>query len=141
EVRPSPGNRARRPELTPRPPVITNDRPSTPLRARTSDRSLPRPIADHHRALIGQNVGGRYRVKGVLGEGGMGTVYDAEHLGLGRQVAIKVLNPSQAKKKVAVKRFQQEARAAGAIGHPNICEVYDMGLLEDGSPYLVMEKL
>jgi len=91
--------------------------------------------------MVGQNVGGRYRVKGVLGEGGMGTVYDAAHLGLGRDVAIKVLNPSQAKKRVAVKRFQQEARAAGAIGHPNICEVYDMGLLDDGSPYLVMEKL
>ncbi len=71
----------------------------------------------------------------------MGTVYDAEHLGLGRHVAIKVLSPAQAKKRVAVKRFQQEARAAGAIGHPNICEVYDMGLLENGSPYLVMEKL
>ena len=71
----------------------------------------------------------------------MGTVYEAEHLGLGRAVAVKVLNPSQAKKRVAVKRFQQEARAAGAIGHPNICEVYDLGLLDDGSPYLVMEKL
>ena len=91
--------------------------------------------------LVGETVGGRYRVKGVLGEGGMGTVYDAEHIGLSRQVAIKVLSPSQAKKRVAVKRFQQEARAAGAIGHPNICEVYDLGLLEDGSPYLVMEKL
>jgi serine/threonine-protein kinase len=71
----------------------------------------------------------------------MGTVYEAEHIGLGRLVAIKVLNSTQAKKRVAVKRFQQEARAAGAIGHPNICEVYDLGQLEDGSPYLVMEKL
>lgn len=93
------------------------------------------------RHLIGVTVGERYRVVGILGEGGMGTVYDAEHLGLGRPVAIKVLNPAQAKKRVAVKRFQQEARAAGAIGHPNICEVYDLGLLEDGSPFLVMEKL
>ena len=91
--------------------------------------------------LIGRTVGGRYRVLGILGEGGMGTVYDAEHIGLGRHVAIKVLSPSQAKKRVAVKRFQQEARAAGAIGHPNICEVYDLGLIDDGSPYLVMEKL
>ncbi|MDB4937036.1 MAG: Serine/threonine protein kinase, partial [Labilithrix sp.] len=91
--------------------------------------------------LIGRTVSDRYIIKGVLGEGGMGTVYEAEHLGLGRSVAIKVLNPAQAKKRVAVKRFQQEARAAGAIGHPNICEVYDLGLLDDGSPYLVMEKL
>ena len=102
--------------------------------------SIP-PTRDLQRELFGQTIGGRYRIKGVLGEGGMGTVYDAEHLGLSRQVAIKVLSPSQAKKKVAVKRFQQEARAAGAIGHPNICEVYDLGLLDDGSPYLVMEKL
>src|SRR5271170_5875896 len=45
------------------------------------------------------------------------------------------------RKKESVKRFHHEARAAGAIGHPNICEVYDLGTLEDGRPYLVMEKL
>ena len=99
------------------------------------------PTRNLQQELIGRTVSERYMIRGVLGEGGMGTVYEAEHIGLGRQVAIKVLNPSQAKKRVAVKRFQQEARAAGAIGHPNICEVYDLGLLEDGSPYLVMEKL
>lgn len=97
--------------------------------------------APDDRDLIGQTIGGRYRVHGVLGEGGMGTVFDAEHLGLSRPVAIKVLSPSQAQKRVAVKRFQQEARAAGGIGHPNICEVYDLGVLDDGSPYLVMERL
>ena len=99
------------------------------------------PTRNLQQELIGRAVSERYIIRGVLGEGGMGTVYEAEHIGLGRQVAIKVLNPSQAKKRVAVKRFQQEARAAGAIGHPNICEVYDLGLLDDGSPYLVMEKL
>lgn len=91
--------------------------------------------------LVGETIGDRYRVLGVLGEGGMGTVYEGTHLGLDRPVAIKVLNPAQAKKQVAVKRFQQEARTAGAIGHPNICEIYDMGTLADGRPYLVMEKL
>ena len=60
---------------------------------------------------------------------------------IGRSVAMKVLHPNQARKKDAVRRFHQEARAAGAIGHPNICEVYDLGTLDDGSPYLVMEKL
>jgi serine/threonine-protein kinase len=80
-------------------------------------------------------------VKALLGEGGMGAVYEAENTTIGRKVAIKVLHPAQAKKKIAVKRFHQEARAAGRIGHPNICEVYDLGTLDDGSPYLVMERL
>jgi serine/threonine protein kinase len=71
----------------------------------------------------------------------MGTVFDAEHVTLGRSVAVKVLHPSQARKRDAVRRFHQEARAAGATLHPNICEVYDLGTLDDGSPYLVMEKL
>jgi len=118
------------------------DRVSRQPSARSDETSSSFPSTrDFQRELIGQTVGGRYRIKGILGEGGMGTVYDGEHIGLSRQVAIKVLSPSQAKKRVAVKRFQQEARAAGAIGHPNICEVYDLGLLDDGSPYLVMEKL
>jgi len=68
-------------------------------------------------------------------------VYEAEHVAIGRSVAVKVLHPSQARKKVSVKRFHHEARAAGAIGHPNICEVYDLGELDDGSPYLVMERM
>ncbi|WP_394844454.1 serine/threonine protein kinase [Pendulispora brunnea] len=93
------------------------------------------------RNLIGKRIGGKYIVRSVLGEGGMGTVYEAEHVAIGRAVAVKVLHPSQARKKVSVKRFHHEARAAGAIGHPNICEVYDLGELEDGSPYLVMERL
>ncbi|WP_394833975.1 serine/threonine protein kinase [Pendulispora rubella] len=93
------------------------------------------------RNLLGKRIGGKYIVRSVLGEGGMGTVYEAEHVAIGRAVAVKVLHPSQARKKVSVKRFHHEARAAGAIGHPNICEVYDLGELEDGSPYLVMERL
>jgi eukaryotic-like serine/threonine-protein kinase len=128
------------PERAPQ-PLGFDARPARPKRDEPSVAATLPPTRNLQRDLIGQTVGGRYVVRGVLGEGGMGTVYDAEHMGLGRGVAIKVLSPSQARKRVAVKRFQQEARAAGAIGHPNICEVYDMGLLEDGSPYLVMEKL
>jgi serine/threonine protein kinase len=80
-------------------------------------------------------------VRSVLGEGGMGTVFEAEHITLGRSVAVKVLHASQAAKKDAIRRFHQEARAAGAIGHPNICGVIDLGTLDDGSPYIVMERL
>jgi serine/threonine protein kinase len=99
------------------------------------------PPRQAHRDLIGRTISGKYLVRSVLGEGGMGAVYEAENIPLGRSVAVKVLHPAQARKKVAVKRFHQEARAAGAIGHPNICEVYDLGTLDDGSPYLVMERL
>ncbi len=115
--------------------------PSAP-RPPKSAPAVDKPTRAVNLELVGRRLGnGRYIVRRLLGEGGMGTVYEAEHVGLGRLVAIKVLNPTQAKKKVAVQRFQQEARAAGAIGHPNICEVYDLGTLDDGCPYLVMEKL
>jgi serine/threonine-protein kinase len=99
------------------------------------------PSREAQRDLIGKTIGAKYQVRSILGEGGMGAVYEAENIWLGRSVAVKVLHPAQARKKVAVKRFHQEARAAGAIGHPNICEVYDLGTLDDGSPYLVMERL
>src|SRR6185312_7231679 len=101
----------------------------------------PPPSRSARRALIGQTIDGKYKVRAILGEGGMGSVFEAEHVAIGRVVAMKVLHPAQATKKVAVKRFHQEARAAGGIGHPNICEVFDFGTLSDGSPYLVMERL
>ncbi|MEO6417958.1 MAG: serine/threonine protein kinase, partial [Polyangiaceae bacterium] len=69
------------------------------------------------RDLAGKKIGEKYVVRSILGEGGMGTVYEAEHLAIGRLVAVKVLHPAQARKRVAVRRFHQEARAAGAIGH------------------------
>jgi serine/threonine-protein kinase len=103
--------------------------------------STPPPHKQQQRDLFGKTIGGKYVVRSILGEGGMGTVFEAEHITIGRSVAVKVLHPNQARKKDAVRRFHQEARAAGAIGHPNICEVYDLGTLDDGSPYLVMERL
>ncbi|MFO0674948.1 MAG: protein kinase [Polyangiaceae bacterium] len=113
--------------------------PQLPPPTRAPSPALAQKAAK--RDLQGKTIGGKYLVKSVLGEGGMGSVYEAEHLTLGRAVAVKVLSPQQARKKDAVKRFHHEARAAGAIGHPNICEVYDFGTLDDGSPYLVMERL
>jgi serine/threonine-protein kinase len=92
------------------------------------------------RSLIGKVIADKYQIRSVLGSGGMGTVFEAQHTSIGRIVAIKILNP-EANNPVAVKRFQQEAWAAGSIGHPNLCEVSDLGALPDGSPYLVMERL
>jgi serine/threonine protein kinase len=91
--------------------------------------------------IIGQTLGGKYRAMRVLGEGGMGTVYECLHIGLNRRVAVKVLHPTQARKKASVQRFHHEAQVASAIGHPNICEIYDMGEADDGAPFLVMELL
>ena len=93
--------------------------------------------------MVGDIIGMKYKLLAVLGVGGMGAVYDAEHIQLGRPVAIKVLvrNGSAPDAETAEKRFLKEARSAGALEHPNICQVFDFGTLPNGSPFLVMEKL
>jgi eukaryotic-like serine/threonine-protein kinase len=100
-----------------------------------------RPIPASHRALVGQLIDGKYEVRSIIGSGGMGTVFEAKHVAIGRIVAIKALHPSQIDNATAVKRFHQEAWAAGSIGHPSLCEVYDVGLLPDRGPFIVMERL
>ena len=89
----------------------------------------------------GTVVAGRYRVMRTLGSGAMGTVYLAEHLAIGRQVAVKVLAAGWSKTADVTRRFRAEARAASAIGHPNIVEVLDADELPDGRPFIVMEHL
>ncbi len=91
--------------------------------------------------LIGATLGERYRVTRRIAEGGMGAVYEAEQLALGRRVAIKVLHAHMASDEDIVRRFEREARATTAIGHPNIVEVVDFGTLESGARYLVLEYL
>lgn len=90
---------------------------------------------------VGFLIDGKYRLKAKLGSGAMATVFEAEHVALGRGVAIKMLHESSLRSRGAVLRFIREARLASSIGHPNICEVYDIGDLPDGSPYMVMELL
>ena len=86
-------------------------------------------------------VNDRYLVRGVLGEGGVGVVYEAEHVALRRLVALKILRSTKPATAIAVKRFEREARTASVIGHPNVCKVFDVGFTDDGRPFVVMEKL
>lgn len=90
--------------------------------------------------MLGQYVN-NYEVTGLLGEGGMGAVYAAQHRLINRAVAIKVLKRELAREPEVVQRFFNEARAIGTIRHPNIIEIIDVGKLPSGVPYLVMELL
>ena len=90
---------------------------------------------------IGTTVDGKYKLRSLLGVGGMGIVYEAEHLFLGRSVALKIIHPRYADTHDAVSRFLNEARAAGTIGHRAIVQVMDAGFVDGTTPYLVMEKL
>jgi serine/threonine protein kinase len=89
----------------------------------------------------GRQIGGKYVVHGKLGQGGFAVVYDAEHIGLGRRVAIKVVHLDEETPLAMLERARREARISALVRHPNVLEVFDSGTLEDGSPYLVMERI
>ena len=91
--------------------------------------------------FAGRVIDNRYRVLRKIGEGGMGTVYAAEHVEIGKVVAIKILHPHYSTEQELVERFRREARAASRIGHPNIIDVMDFGTTDDGCAYFIMEHL
>src|SRR5262245_38115110 len=83
---------------------------------------------------------GPYEIVSLVGSGGMGEVYRAHDPRLHREVAIKVLPPTFSADPERLRRFEQEARAAAALNHPNVLGVFDIGT-ENGSPYIVSELL
>src|SRR5450755_4693938 len=90
---------------------------------------------------VGDVLAGKYEVRGVLGRGGMGLVVSAWHKELGQKVAIKYLLPEALLSSELVERFAREARAAAQIRGEHVVRILDVGKLEDGSPFIVMEHL
>jgi serine/threonine protein kinase len=98
-------------------------------------------IGDIPGVRVGDVVGGKYQVERLLGVGGMGIVVAAQHMRLGERVALKVLHPRMTDNREAVVRFEREARAAARIKSEHVAKVTDVGELDGGAPYMVMEYL
>ena len=90
---------------------------------------------------IGSTIAGKYRVERVLGQGGMGVVVAAMHVELDQRVAIKFLLPDALRDAEWVSRFAREAQAAARIQSEHVARVFDVGTLDTGAPYMVMEYL
>jgi len=90
---------------------------------------------------VGDILDGRYLIKNMIAEGGMGTVYSGVHTKLGKNVAIKILKAKHIEDREQITRFMQEAQAAAELHHRNIVDVIDIGTTPDGAPYFVMELL
>ncbi len=106
------------------------------------DRSAPGLPMTAEVNLVGQSLNGTYIVESVIGEGGMGRVYQARHARIAsKKLAIKVLRPEFARNAEVIARFRREAETAAGITHPNVIGVYDVDVTLDGNFYLVCEHL
>jgi serine/threonine protein kinase len=111
---------------------ISGEASRAPTQPATEDSQIPR---------IGDVLDSRYRITGVLGSGGMGCVYLAEHVSIQRPLALKLLHPEVEEIDEVTKRFEREAFAIGRVDHPNCVNVSDFGKLDDGTFYMVLELL
>ncbi len=112
--------------------------PASPERA-ASKKERPSTRPGGPESLVGAVLGGRYLIERLIGEGGMGAVYQAEHMHMHKRLAVKVLHPEMGRLPEVVARFEREAMAAAHIEHPNVAAATDFGKLDDGSFFLVLE--
>ena len=99
----------------------------------------PTPSPTPAASVVGQIVSGRYRIRELLGEGGMGAVYLAEHTHMRKRVALKLLHAEMSKDEEVLARFKREAEAAAHVEHPNVAAATDFGQTEEGAFFLVLE--
>ncbi len=118
-----------------------DDKPNAPTAAKgvTPKGSGRPPAKGGPKSLIGSTISDRYKIERLLGEGGMGAVYQAEHTLMRKRMAIKVLHPEMTRQPEVVARFEREAMAAAHIDHPHVVTATDFGKLEDGSFFLALE--
>ena len=110
--------------------------------AKSGGGGRPRPEDEGANELgVGETIAGKYAIEGLLGRGGMGTVWRCMHVGLGERVAVKVMSRKMADNREVRVRFEREARAAAKIKSRYVARVYDTGALPDGRPYIVMEYM
>lgn len=110
-----------------------------PLESEINQRAAPQRAATARSPLIGSVLDGKYLILRAIGSGGMGTVFEAENIALKRLVAVKVVSKPDSQE--ALLRLAREASIISSIQHTNICDIHDVGVLPNGGPYLVLERL
>ena len=114
---------------------------ATPISAPPPAAESLEPTLPREPTALGRVIGGRYRLDSRLAAGGMGEVYQATHIELGRKLALKLMRPALSAETSFVERFRREAMTASRLGHPHIVDIIDSGRSDDGQFYFVMEFL